>query len=115
VVTRPTGRNEWRALTALTSERCKNHVGRVGDDRQQRTRGSTRRTLALLPIPDRFDRDAKFGGEFRLGQFRPHAKFANRRHSTGLAIVSNVMRGQIGKRRLLPVDNLDDAPIRFQT
>lgn len=44
---------------------------RVRNDRKKRACGSARHPLALLPVPDGFNRNAQSRREFNLGQPRP--------------------------------------------
>jgi hypothetical protein len=54
------------------------------DDGEQRTRRPARRTLALFPIPDGFDGNAKTGGKFLLRELCAAAQITHF-DRTGLA------------------------------
>src|SRR5690606_34961178 len=56
-----------RLMAGLFAPKHREHdIGRVFDQRQQRTGGTARRALALLPVADGFDRHAEPVGKFGL-------------------------------------------------
>ena len=82
------------------------------DDGEQRARRSTRHALALLPVADGFDGDAKPRGEFDLGQPRAPAKIARGRGRCRIGRRDGGHRRR--ERKFLPVPQFDDPSVRFQ-
>jgi len=92
---------------------------RMGDHGEQRPCRPAGGTLALLPVPDGFDRHAEPGREFDLRQAGTTAQVAHCRQGWGFAgrYVRRCTRGfghRRRKRELLPVPQFDDPSVRFQ-
>src|SRR5207244_4783795 len=80
------------------------------NDGEQRPRRPARRALALLPIPDGFDRYAKLCGEFLLRETCTASKIAYH----GCIGFHRRGRHRGLQRELLPVPQFDDPSVRLQ-
>ena len=72
-------------------------------------RAGPRATLALFPVPDRFDGYAEACCEFLLGQLRAASQIA---HLEGPAYPRS--KSVRRERELLPVTQFDNPSVRFQ-
>jgi hypothetical protein len=94
-------------------------LGRVRNDRKKRACGSARHPLALLPVPDGFNRNAQSRREFNLGQPRPLTQIFDLRYWDRFEPCNRALgRTRSGRgrheRKLSPVPDFNDPSVCFQ-